>query len=156
MEIFLLRGVDGRTVQVPLTYRGAPFSGGDGWLITTMTHTVLGDRWVYDAVGDPVFVATLATTIATGGREAAALNADGTAYAVDWVPVSLRGTGAGGPVEPAPVRSRGLDPVEIEIGGSEPSAVTLYRRPAPVEGEVPNVLLGSWADGPAHVLAGLG
>src|SRR5699024_1919365 len=37
-------------VQVPLTYRGAPLDGAPAEaLVTRMAHSVLGDRWVYDA-----------------------------------------------------------------------------------------------------------
>ena len=49
----LVRVGDGPTHQVPLTYRGAPLDGGDGWLVGTAEHSVLGRRWVYDARGTP-------------------------------------------------------------------------------------------------------
>lgn len=52
MESFLLGTADGRVLHVPLTYRGAPHPDAD--LITTMHHTVLGDRWVYDGCTDPI------------------------------------------------------------------------------------------------------
>lgn len=53
IEGFLLRrGTD--TVHVLLTYRAAPLDGADEWLVGTMEHSVLGTRWVYDGVGDPV------------------------------------------------------------------------------------------------------
>jgi hypothetical protein len=49
---------DGAAIyQVPMTYRGAPREG-DG-LIGTTEHGVLGRRWVYDGVHDPVLVAQL-------------------------------------------------------------------------------------------------
>jgi hypothetical protein len=35
-----------------------------------MEHSALGPRWVYDAAGDPVFVASVLDTIRTGGRQA--------------------------------------------------------------------------------------
>jgi hypothetical protein len=70
METHLLGTADGQVLQVPLTYRGAPRAGAEQSLVTTMTHTTLGQRWVYDACHDPVYVAALATTILTGGREA--------------------------------------------------------------------------------------
>jgi hypothetical protein len=43
-------------LHVPMTYRGAPLDGADGHLITTMHHSVLGERWIYDAIADPVAV----------------------------------------------------------------------------------------------------
>jgi hypothetical protein len=63
IETMLVRAGDGPIFQVPLTYRGAPLDGGDGWLIGTTAHSVLGPRWVYDACGDPVYAATLANAI---------------------------------------------------------------------------------------------
>lgn len=41
-------------LHLPVSYRGAPLEGGEEFLVTTMTHTALGDRWVYLAAGDPV------------------------------------------------------------------------------------------------------
>ncbi|MFD3654769.1 1,4-alpha-glucan branching protein [Streptomyces sp. NPDC058620] len=45
--------------QVLFSYRGAPIVGGDEALIGTTEHGVLGQRWVYDGVRDPVLVAQL-------------------------------------------------------------------------------------------------
>lgn len=42
--------------QVPLTYRDEPLEDGEDYLIGEMEHSVLGHRWVYDAVGDPVYL----------------------------------------------------------------------------------------------------
>jgi hypothetical protein len=50
------------TYHVPLTYRSEPLPTDDG-LIGTMEHGVLGKRWAYDAVHDPVFVAQLLALI---------------------------------------------------------------------------------------------
>jgi len=70
VETLLVRAGDGPVLQVPVTYRGAPLVGGERWLIGTMQHSVLGPRWVYDGVGDPVYVQTVATAALTGGRQA--------------------------------------------------------------------------------------
>jgi hypothetical protein len=70
LETHLLQTADGRTLQVPLTYRGSPLIGAEASLVTTMQHSVLGERWVYDACGDPVYVLALATAILSGGRQA--------------------------------------------------------------------------------------
>ncbi|MEU9170762.1 1,4-alpha-glucan branching protein [Streptomyces sp. NPDC048420] len=40
--------------HVPLTYRAAPLPGADHALVGTMEHGVLGPRWAYDGVHDPV------------------------------------------------------------------------------------------------------
>lgn len=70
IETLLVRGGDGPVHQVPLTYRGAPLDGADEWLVGTTEHSVLGRRWVYDAVGDPVYAAALAAAILTGSGQA--------------------------------------------------------------------------------------
>ncbi|HEX6450710.1 MAG TPA: 1,4-alpha-glucan branching protein [Trebonia sp.] len=44
------------TYLVPVTYRGIPLAGGDGALIGTAEHGVLGKRWIYDGTRDPVLV----------------------------------------------------------------------------------------------------
>ncbi|MHC5906509.1 maltokinase N-terminal cap-like domain-containing protein [Streptomyces sp. S6] len=49
----------------PLTYRGAPLPGADHALIGTLEHGVLGKRWVYDGVHDPVLTSTLADFLAS-------------------------------------------------------------------------------------------
>ncbi len=64
VETHLLQ--DGEVVwQVPLTYRPAPLT--DGLLVTTAEHSVLGTRWIYDAVTDPVWIAAVLDLVAAGG-----------------------------------------------------------------------------------------
>lgn len=70
IETMLVRVGSGPIYQVPLTYRDAPLAGGDGWLIGTADHSVLGRRWVYDGCGDAVYAAALASAIFTGGGQA--------------------------------------------------------------------------------------
>jgi Maltokinase N-terminal cap domain len=47
------------TYHVPLSYRAAPLPGGDGALIGTAVHGVLGKRWIYDGTRDPLCVAQM-------------------------------------------------------------------------------------------------
>jgi len=70
LETHLLRAADGQIIQVPLTYRAKALEGAEDSLITTMRHSVLGERWVYDASVDPVFAKTLSSTILRGGEQA--------------------------------------------------------------------------------------
>jgi hypothetical protein len=70
IETMLVRAGDGPTHQVPLTYRDAALDGADGWLIGTTQHSVLGRRWVYDACGDRVYAAALASAIVSGSGQA--------------------------------------------------------------------------------------
>lgn len=71
IETILVWAGEGPIYQVPLTYRGAPLDGGDGWLVGVSDHSVLGRRWVYDACGDPVYAAALTSAIfaSTGQAE---------------------------------------------------------------------------------------
>ncbi|MET8981830.1 1,4-alpha-glucan branching protein [Streptomyces sp. NPDC004539] len=48
----------------PLTYRGAPLPDADHALVGTLEHGVLGKRWVYDGVHDPVLTSALAAFLA--------------------------------------------------------------------------------------------
>jgi hypothetical protein len=70
IETMLVRAGDEVLRQVPLTYRDAPLAGGDRWLVGTTDHSVLGQRWVYDGCGDPVYAAALASAILAGTGQA--------------------------------------------------------------------------------------
>jgi hypothetical protein len=70
IETLLVRTADGRLLQLPLSYRAAPLAGAEDALVTTMEHSVLGPRWVYDGCADPVAMRALAAAILTGGHEA--------------------------------------------------------------------------------------
>ncbi|MFI7529626.1 1,4-alpha-glucan branching protein [Nocardia salmonicida] len=50
--------------QVPLTYRGAPLSGGEAALVGTAEHGVLGRRWIYDGTRDPVALGAVVDLLA--------------------------------------------------------------------------------------------
>jgi hypothetical protein len=55
---------DGSVVyQVPMTYHGRELPGADGRLIGTSEPGVLGGRWIYDGIRDPVLVAQLVAFI---------------------------------------------------------------------------------------------
>lgn len=70
IETHLLRTADGQVLQVPVTYRGSPVDGAESLLIATTQHSVLGERWVYDGCGDPVYANALATAVLSGGTQA--------------------------------------------------------------------------------------
>jgi hypothetical protein len=125
IETFLLADQE-RVLHVPVTYRGAPLEGGEEWLIGTMEHTVLGSRWVYDALGDPVYREVLTRTILLGGTEAALeREADGVRTPVE---PSARVQGSGSAASP-------VVPVEVEVRHELDEA--------PHDGDL--VLTGSWA-----------
>jgi hypothetical protein len=58
--------------HVVLTYRAWPLDSADDHLITTMEHSVLGKRWVFDGQSDPVAIAAYQRALA-GQEEQAAL-----------------------------------------------------------------------------------
>lgn len=69
IETMVVRS-QGVSYQVPLTYRGEPLAEAERSLMGTMEHSTLGRRWVYDAVGDPVYVTELFRVIHEGDTEA--------------------------------------------------------------------------------------
>lgn len=54
----------GVVYHVPLSYRGQPLEDGEKYLIGTSEHGILGTRYIYDAAGDPVFIAQLKEFVA--------------------------------------------------------------------------------------------
>jgi len=70
IETILVRAGNGPLLQVPVTYRDAPLAGAETALIGTTHHSVLGERWVYDGTGDPVYVAAVANAALSGGHQA--------------------------------------------------------------------------------------
>ena len=70
IETHLICADGGPILQVPLTYRGAPLPGGERLLIGTMQHSVLGQRWVYDACADPTYATALTAVILGSATQA--------------------------------------------------------------------------------------
>ncbi len=98
LEVHLVR-LDGVLLQVPLTYRGAPLHGGEPFLVTTMEHSALGKRWVYDGLGDPTFLSTMAGAALTGTGQSVAVVEDAGRRLLVPSAVRLGGGGwTGGPV----------------------------------------------------------
>lgn len=69
IETILVRS-QGVTYQVPLTYRAEPLSEAADSLVGTIEHSVLGTRYAYDAVADPVYQVELMRVIHEGDTEA--------------------------------------------------------------------------------------
>ena len=142
METHLLGTADGQVLQVPLTYRGTPRRSAQDSLITTMTHTTLGDRWIYDACGDPVYATALATTILTGGREADLFLATDAGLVREVVTTHVHGSGswsaADVPDLTPPVVSHDGTTTRIDAG----VVLTVLRVPTAAEGAL--MLTGTW------------
>jgi len=144
METHLVATSDG-LLQVPLTYRDEPLAGADHALITEMQHSVLGNRWVYDGLRDPLFVVLLAGVAMTGQGEALGLAMyDGRWYIA---PTNVRIHGGGWSQERVPV-----DGFELESDDATGSVLhndrfelTVFRRPTP--GPQPAIGLTATWDG---------
>jgi Maltokinase N-terminal cap domain len=104
IEFMVVRDGSGgrlRWYHVPLTYRGAPLAGAaDAALIGTSEHGVLGRRWIYDGLHDPVLAAQLLALIQGHARAQAQSQSDtpDPTVAVDYR----------GPAEPAVIRARSV------------------------------------------------
>jgi hypothetical protein len=154
IEAILMRAADGSVLHVPLTYRGAPLAGGEGFLIGTTEHSVLGTRWVYDGCGDPVWATALATAMLTGGTQAAELVDLGGRLEPREATATVIGSGtASAQVQEIDavtchdegvvtvIRAGTLELVVVRVVGAEVSAV--------------QTLTGRWAGAGPEVLAGI-
>jgi hypothetical protein len=70
IETLLVVAGDGPVLQVPLTYRDAPLAQAEAFFLGAMEHSVLGTRYVYDGMGDPVYLTAVATAALSGGTQA--------------------------------------------------------------------------------------
>jgi hypothetical protein len=151
LETMLVRAGDGPVLQVPLSYRGAPLEGAEQWLIGTTEHSVLGPRWVYDACGDPVYTATLARVIHSGGTQAEEFfEVDGRRETrPPGMTVSGSGTGDA-PVPAADTLRRVVDedPTVIETADVQ---LAVLRRLGTSQRVTGPVLTGMWGEEPLPV-----
>ena len=151
VETYLVSVGDGPVLHVPLTYRGAPLPGAGAFLVTEMHHSVLGRRWVYDAVGDPVYADVLRRAIATGGHEADLEAAPGEGGAAP----SKEGTavGSGSAAESSTITS-----VQVTTDGATTTVATehgdlLVVRVVGTAAPAGETLTGTWAGSEPAVLA---
>lgn len=87
IEVLIGRDTEGRLVQLPLSYRSAEIDPAQ--TLTGLEHSVLGQRWVSNALGDPVAVREFIRTILSGD--------DGATYSNGDTPlIDIRGAGATG------------------------------------------------------------
>jgi hypothetical protein len=82
--------------QVPMTYRGSPLAGADDALIGTSGHGVLGRRWIYDGVRDPVLVAQLVACVQGAATPQAQSQSDTPDPTVAAVPLAGAGLATAG------------------------------------------------------------
>ncbi|MCP3987994.1 MAG: hypothetical protein GY724_02890 [Actinomycetia bacterium] len=146
IETHLVRSQSVPLIQLPLTYRGAPLAGGEAWLLGTMEHSVLGRRWVYNACGDPVYVAELVRAMLTGGSQVDQFveTEDGPVKREPTAVVS----GSGTPDETVPVIERvdsALDGANTSIRAAGLDIVVRHVFDEPVPTETQATLSGTWS-----------
>ena len=97
----------GSLFHVPVSWRDAPL--GDGSLIGTLEHSVLGTRYCYDGPSDPVYMTELARVIRKADSDADIL-AEGSDEVRDRT-ITVEGTGSasGGALTGIPTVLRLLD-----------------------------------------------
>jgi hypothetical protein len=131
-------------VQVPLTYRGAPLAGAEEAFVGAMDHSVLGQRWIYDACADPVYTAALSGILLEGRQQAEEfVDVDGTLVPGDRS-VSLEALRS---EEPPQVQDpRVAETLHTAIRGEELDLV-LFRVPD-LSGRVqgPYAMVGTWSE----------
>ena len=138
-------------VHVPVTYRGSPLAGAEHWLIGTMEHSVLGRRWVYDAMADPVARRALLGALGGTVEQAAWEVWDGDRLVETRQPtVRVRREGSTGraPVEAGQVTVEEADSVvRVVLGTAELRVARVLGRRLPGEAR----LIGDWAGGSADL-----
>lgn len=150
MEVHIVRY--GTTLlHVPLTYRDEPLEGAGDALIVEMQHSVLGTRWVYDGLRDPVFVVMLAAVAMTGQGEAIGMAVyDGRWYIA---PTNVRIQGGGWTQERVPVDGFELDHDDVTsvVLHNDRFDLTVFRHLAP--GPRPAIgLTATWSEQPDPVV----
>jgi hypothetical protein len=135
----------GTLLHVPLTYRDEPLDGAQDALICEMEHSVLGTRWVYDGMRDPLFVVMLAAVAMTGQGEAIGM----VVYDDRWyiAPSNVRIRGGGWTLERVPVdgfETAAHDAASVTLHNDR-FEMTVHRRPAP--GHQPAIGLTATWDG---------
>lgn len=150
METHLV-AVEGRPLQVPLTYRDEPVEGAEGALVAEMQHSALGTRWVYDGLDDERFVTMLAAVAMTGQGEALGM----VEYDGRWhvAPSKVRIQGGGWTLERVPVDGfeRASDSPIAVVFNNDRFELTFFRRP--VAGPRPAIgLTATWEGQPEPVV----
>jgi hypothetical protein len=128
METHLVAAA-GAWLQVPFTYRDEPLVGAEDGLIAEMQHSVLGTRWVYDGLRDPVYVVMLAAVALTGQGEALGLVLHDDRWYI--APSNVRIRGGGWTQERVAVDGFELrsDDAHAAVLLNDRFELTLFRRP---------------------------
>lgn len=152
-EGHLFTAGDDTVYHLPLSYRGGPLDGGNAFLAGTLEHGVLGERWVYEAIGDPVFRAVIGGVIAQGGTGSREFIVDDAGSQVEREPsVRVAGTGSLGVVVPelwaALVEVRGTSSVaRTDFASLEVHHVVVPENEGTDDAEGVRTLRAAWGGG---------
>lgn len=146
IETMLVRTADGVLLQVPLTYRGAPLAGAEDALVSTMEHSVLGPRWIYDGCADPVCVRALVAATLTGGHEASLEYDSGTGIEQRKPTVRVAGSGSPGTAVPHFTAVSAVDGPDATVVSAGGTVLTVRRRLDGSFDAAGETLRGTWRD----------
>lgn len=139
--------------QVPLVYRNAPVPELAAFLLTSTEHSVLGTRWVYDATGDPLYVAAIAGAVLAAEPQANQVEHRGEERIPLPATITLTSTGTPGTPVPAveSVTAHTVGGVTtVRSGGL---SIAVVRSLADDDGtHLGAALTDAWAGGPAAAL----
>ena len=137
IEGFVVRREDALH-HVAFSYRGAPLDGADAHLVSTMEHSVLGQRWIYDAAADPIAVGCFQRALVEEQDQAVMeIWKDGEVVDVREPTIALTVVVGTNPDAQSLVLSRNLDDAPSRTDG-------------PTDGPT---LLATWAEGSAVIAA---
>jgi Maltokinase N-terminal cap domain len=145
VEGFVVRR-GGRVLHVPLTYRASPRADGESSLVGTLQHSVLGERWVYDATGDPVAIGCFVRALRGEQSQAEMELWDGDTFVGRREPTVVVRREAGRPDGAAPADA---DAVAIQADGVELRVVRMIG----TELDGAHRLVAEWADGQGVIAA---
>ncbi|MCW5253016.1 maltokinase N-terminal cap-like domain-containing protein [Streptomyces sp. SHP 1-2] len=161
IEFMMVNDVSGlrpAAYLVPLAYRGAPLDGAaEEALIGVAEHGVLGRRWVYDALRDPVAVAQLVALLEGRTR---AQHQDLSDTPDDELVLSRAEDAAPGAVDPAAAEATD-DAEGTVLTFPRGAALRLHRALRPAPGDAPAApegtsrLTGVWTAGDDRRVRGL-
>ena len=159
LEGHIFTAGDETVYHVPLSYRGAELEDGDDFLVGTMEHGVLGTRWAYDAIGDPVFRAVLAGVIALGERGSREFTQDADGNTAEREPsVRVHGSGTPSQLVPELAGVRVASEGSASIAETEFALLAVHRVVAVEAGSDPAgtlTLRGEWPGAVDALLASL-
>jgi hypothetical protein len=144
IETLLVRSGDEPVHQVPLTYRAGPLEGGEAWLVGTSEHSVLGERWIYDAAGDPIYAEALTSAILGNTGQAEQLVLIEGRLEPRALTMDIASTAAEGASAPAVHQIERVEDVDPTLVVTDAVVLSVVRRLGDAVALSGTVLTGTW------------